>query len=111
MDYGKFLFELNKKRALAKKNQKQVQIKEIKMRPTTDEADYQVKMRKILEFIEEGDKVKVTIRFRGREIAHQELGMEVMRRIEKETVAVADVESRPRFEGKQMIMVLGPKKR
>jgi len=111
MDYGKFQFEQSKKKALAKKKQKQTQVKEIKMRPGTEQADYQVKMRKITQFLENGDKVKVTIRFRGREMAHQQLGMEVMKRVEADTSELADVEHRPKFEGRQMIMVLGPKRK
>ena len=111
MDYGKFIFEQNKKRAAAKKKQKQIQVKEIKLRPGTEEADYQVKLRKIVEFLEEGNKVKITLRFRGREMRHQKLGMEVMQRIEADTKELADVEHRPKLEGRQMVMVLGPKKK
>ena len=111
MDYGKFVFEQNKKRAAAKKKQKQIQVKEIKLRPGTEEADYQVKLRKVVEFLEQGNKVKITLRFRGREMRHQELGMDVMQRIEADTTELADVEHRPKLEGRQMVMVLGPKRK
>jgi translation initiation factor IF-3 len=111
MDYGKFRFDESKKAALARKNQKQVQVKEIKMRPATDEGDYQIKMRKLKEFLDEGDKVKVTLRFKGREMAHKELGMEVLKRVEKELEELAVVEQFPKLEGRQMVMMLGPKKK
>jgi len=111
MDYGKFIFEQNKKRAAAKKKQKQIQVKEIKLRPGTEEADYQVKLRKIVEFLEHGNKVKITLRFRGREMRHQALGLEVMQRIEADTQARADVEHRPKLEGRQIVMVLGPRRK
>lgn len=111
MDYGKFRFDESKKAAQARKNQKQVQVKEIKMRPATDEGDYQIKMRKLREFLDEGDKVKVTLRFKGREMAHKELGMEVLKRIEKDLEELAVVEQFPRLEGRQMVMMLGPKKK
>ena len=111
MDYGKFRFDESKKAALARKNQKQVQVKEIKMRPATDEGDYQIKLRKLKEFLEEGDKVKVTLRFKGREMAHKELGMEVLKRVEKDLVEDAVVEQFPRLEGRQMVMMMGPKKK
>ncbi len=111
MDYGKFVFEQNKKRAAAKKKQKQIQVKEIKLRPGTEEADYQVKLRKVVEFLEQGNKVKITLRFRGREMRHQELGMDVMQRIEADTTELADVEHHPKLEGRQMVMVLGPKRK
>jgi translation initiation factor IF-3 len=111
MDYGKFLFEVNKKRQVAKKKQKQVQIKEIKFRPGTDEGDYQVKLRNLIRFLEEGDKAKVTLRFRGREMTHQEIGLEVLARIEKDLTELGVVEQRPKMEGKQMVMVISPKKK
>lgn len=111
MDYGKFLFQKNKQKALAKKNQKQVQIKEIKLRPATEEADYQVKLRKLISFLEEGDKAKITIRFRGREMTHQELGLEVLARLEKDLEPYGNVEQRPKLEGRQFMMLLGPKKK
>lgn len=111
MNYGKFLFEQNKQRNAAKKKQKQVQTKEIKFRPGTDVGDYQVKLRKMIEFLEEGDKVKVTLRFRGREMSHQELGMEMMNRLKTDLEAYAVVEQHPKFEGRQMVMALGPQKK
>ncbi|MFW2133213.1 translation initiation factor IF-3 [Ectothiorhodospira haloalkaliphila] len=111
MDYGKFKFEQSKKTQAAKKNQKQVQIKEVKFRPGTDEGDYNVKIRNLTRFLEHGDKCKVTIRFRGREMAHQELGGKLLDRIEQDLEELATVEQRPKMEGRQMIMVLGPKKK
>ncbi len=111
MDYGKFRFEQKKKQNEAKKKQKQVQIKEIKFRPGTDEGDYQVKLRNLIRFLEEGDKAKVTMRFRGREHAHRELGLELLKRIETDLAAYSIVESQPQMEGRQMVMVLGPKKK
>ena len=110
MDYGKYLFEESKKRHAAKKKQKQIQVKELKFRPTTEEADYQVKLRKLMEFLEEGDKAKVTLRFRGREMMHQELGMKLLKRIEADLAECSVVEQFPKMEGRLMIMVLGPKK-
>ncbi len=109
MDYGKFKYQEQKKAAEARKRQKVVEIKEIKMRPSIDDHDYDTKMRAIRRFFEEGDKVKITLRFRGREMAHQELGMEVLQRVKADTEALAKVESEPRFEGKQMVMVLAPR--
>ena len=106
MDHGKFLFELNKKKNLQKKKQKQIQIKEIKFRPTTDVGDYQVKLRRIQEFLEDGDKVKVTVRFRGRELQHKQLGMELLLRVHHDLEALVVVEQQPKLEGKQMAMVL-----
>ncbi len=112
MDYGKFLFEKSKAAKEQKKKQKQVQIKEVKFRPGTDVGDYQVKLRNLMRFLEEGNKVKVTIRFRGREMAHQEIGIDVLNRLKEDTVDIAIVESFPtRIEGRQMIMVLAPKKK
>jgi translation initiation factor IF-3 len=111
MDYGKYRFEQNKKLAVQKKKQKQVQIKEIKMRPGTDVGDYQVKLRSALRFLEEGDKVKFTVRFRGREMSYQELGMDLLRRIEQDLGEAAMVEQRPKLEGKQIAMIVGPKKK
>jgi len=110
MDYGKFKFEENKKAQIAKKKQKQIQVKEVKFRPGTEEADYQVKMRNLNRFLDGGDKAKVTIRFRGRELAHRELGAELLDRIEEELAEIAVVEQRPKMEGRQMVMVLAPKK-
>ncbi len=109
MDFGKFKFEQQKKAAEARKKQKIVEIKEIKMRPAIDDHDYDVKMRAIRRFFEEGDKVKVTLRFRGREMAHQELGMAVLQRVKAEVETIAKVESEPRLEGRQMVMVLAPR--
>jgi len=111
MDYGKFRFEENKKRHEAKKKQKQIQIKEVKFRPNTDIGDYNVKLRNLTRFLEEGDKTKVTLRFRGREMAHQELGLELLQRIEKDLEELSTVEQMPRREGRLMVMVLAPKKR
>jgi len=109
LDFGKFKYQEQKRQAEARKNQKIVEIKEIKMRPGIDDHDYDVKMRAIRRFFEEGDKVKITLRFRGREMAHQHLGMEVLNRVRTETETIAKVESEPRFEGRQMVMVLAPK--
>lgn len=110
MDYGKFQFELNKRRAVQKKKQKSVQVKEIKFRPTTDEGDLQIKLRKIVEFIEHGDKVKLTLRFRGREMQHKELGLELLQRISMELNEKVTVEQQPKLEGRQMTMVVAPNK-
>ena len=109
MDFGKYIFEQNKQRALAKKKQKQVQVKEIKFRPGTDIGDYNVKKRNITRFLEDGDKVKITVRYRGREMAHQELGMDLLKRLEADLGDMIVVESRPKMEGRQMIMVIAPK--
>lgn len=111
MDYGKFVFEQKQKKREAKKKQHQVQIKEIKLRPGTEEADYQVKLRAIVRFLEEGDKAKITLRFRGREMAHQDLGMKQLERIEADLAEVAVVEQHPKLEGKMMSMLVGPKKK
>jgi len=111
MDFGKFKFELQKKANLAKKKSKQIEIKEVKFRPVTDEGDYQIKLRKMRGFLEEGDKVKVNIRFRGREMSHQELGREMAARIETDLGEDIVVESRPRLEGRQMVMMIAPKKK
>ena len=111
MDFGKFKFEAQKKANAAKKKQKQVEIKELKFRPVTDEGDYQIKMRNIRRFLEDGDKVKVNIRFRGREMSHQELGREMATRIETELGDDIVIESRPRLEGRQMVMMIAPKKK
>ncbi len=111
MNYGKFQFEQSKKLAQARKNQKQIQIKEIKFRPGTDEGDYQVKMKSLIKFLNEGDKTKITLRYRGREMAHKELGMDVLKRIEKDLEELAIVEQFPKMEGRQMVMVLAPKKK
>jgi translation initiation factor IF-3 len=111
MDYGKFKFEAQKKANAAKKKQKIVEIKELKFRPTTDDGDYNIKMRNLRRFLEEGDKVKVNIRFKGREMAHQELGMEMAKRIETDLADEVVIEQRPRLEGRQMIMMIAPKKK
>ncbi|WP_422615573.1 translation initiation factor IF-3 [Pelagibaculum spongiae] len=110
MDYGKFQFEAKKLKSEQRKKQKQVQLKEIKFRPGTDEGDYQVKLRNLIRFLDEGDKAKITIRFRGREMAHQNLGMQLLNRVEKDLEEYGTVEQRPKLEGRQMVMVLGSKK-
>lgn len=111
MDYGKHLFELKKVKAAQKKKQKQIQIKEIKFRPGTEEGDYQVKLRNLIRFLEEGDKAKISLRFRGREVVHPEIGMNLMTRIAEDLEPYGTVESEPKFEGRQVIMVLSPKKK
>ncbi len=111
MDYGKFKFEQSKKLQIAKKKQKQIQVKEIKFRPGTDEGDYQVKLRNLMRFLNDGDKTKITVRFRGREMAHRELGMDLLKRVEKDLEELAAVEQFPKMEGRQMVMVMGPKKK
>ena len=111
MDYGKYLFELSKKAHAAKRKQKQIQVKEIKLRPGTDEGDYQVKLRNLVRFLTEGDKAKVTLRFRGREMVHQELGVEVLKRVQSDLSEIAVVEQFPKLEGRQMVMVFAPKKK
>ena len=109
LDYGKFKYEAQKKKNEAKKKQKIIEVKEIKLRPNIDEHDYQVKMRNVQKFLDEGDKVKVTMRFRGREMAHQELGVNVLNRVRDDTEDVANIEAFPKLEGRQMIMVIAPK--
>jgi translation initiation factor IF-3 len=109
LDIGKFKYEAQKKANIARKTQKTQEIKEIKMRPNIDDHDYDTKMKKVFDFIGEGDKVKVTLRFRGREMAHQQLGMQLLQRVAEQTTEVAKVESYPRLEGRQMLMVLAPK--
>lgn len=108
MDYGKRLFDLKKARSLQRRNQKQIHVKEIKFRPGTEEGDYQVKLRKLREFLDDGDKAKVSLRFRGRELAHQELGLEMLKRVEADLEEHASVEVEPALEGRQMVMVLAP---
>jgi translation initiation factor IF-3 len=110
MDYGKFRFEESKKLQTARKKQKQIQVKEIKFRPGTDIGDYKIKLRKLTEFLEEGDRVKVTLRFRGREMAHQELGLELLQRVKADLEPHGTVEQEPKMEGRLMVMVLAPKK-
>ena len=111
MDYGKYKFQLSKRKAAAKKKQRQIQIKEIKIRPGTEAADYQVKLRSIIKFLENGDKAKVTVRFRGREMSHPELGLQLLERMVKELTDHSLVEQYPKFEGRQIVMVLSPKKK
>lgn len=110
MDFGRFLFDQNKKRHAAKRKQKQIQVKEIKFRPGTDEGDYQIKVRNLRRFLEAGDKVKVTLRFRGREMAHQELGADMLKRVEGDLDQLGSVEQFPKLEGRQMVMVIAPKR-
>lgn len=109
MDYGKHVFEIRKQQAAQRKKQKQTQVKEMKFRPGTDEGDYQIKLRNVTRFLEAGDKAKVTLRFRGREMAHQELGMEMLKRIEKDLEELGGVEQFPKMEGRQLTMVIAPK--
>jgi translation initiation factor IF-3 len=111
MDYGKFRFEEQKKQQAARKKQKQIQVKEIKFRPGTDIGDYNVKLRNLTKFLTEGDKVKVTLRFRGREMAHQDLGRDLLKRVESDLAELGSVEQFPKMEGRQMVMVLAPKKK
>lgn len=110
MDFGKFLFDQNKKKHAAKRKQKQIQIKEIKFRPSTEDGDYEVKLRNIIRFLNNGDKVKVTLRFRGREMAHQDLGLKMLKRIEFDLEEYGLVEQMPKLEGRQMVMVIASKK-
>ncbi|MEL6869459.1 MAG: translation initiation factor IF-3 [Pseudomonadota bacterium] len=110
MDYGKFVFEQSKKNQSAKRKQKQSQVKEIKFRPGTEEGDYQVKLKKLIAFLENGDKTKVTLRFRGREMAHQQLGAELLKRVRSDLEELGSVEQMPLMEGRQMVMVIAPKK-
>ena len=111
MDFGKFKYQEQKRQAEARAKQKIIQVKEVKFRPGTDEGDYQVKLRNLKRFLEEGDKAKVTLRFRGREMAHQELGMRVLERVRDDLLDMVVVEAMPRLEGRQMVMVLSPKKK
>jgi len=111
MDFGKFLFEQNKKAHSAKRKQKQQQVKEVKFRPGTEEADYQVKLRNLIRFLTEGDKAKVTLRFRGREMVHQDIGRKLLDRVQTDLAAAAIVEQFPMMEGRQMVMVFSPKKK
>jgi translation initiation factor IF-3 len=111
MDYGKFLFEANKKAHSAKRKQKQIQVKEVKFRPGTGEGDYQIKVRNLIRFLSEGDKAKVTLRFRGREMVHQDIGRRLLDRVQKDLAEHSVVEQNPLMEGKQMIMVFAPKKK
>ena len=111
MDYGKYRFEQAKKQQEARKKQKQIQVKEVKFRPGTDEGDYQVKLRNLIRFLSEGDKAKVTLRFRGREMAHQDLGTTLLKRVEDDLAPYGAVEQRPRMEGRQMVMTIAPVKK
>ena len=111
MDFGKFLFEANKKAHAAKRKQKQIQVKEIKFRPGTDENDYQIKLRNIIRFLTEGDKAKVTLRYRGRELAHQDVGRRLLDRLCQDLAAHAAIEQNPLMEGRQLVMMFGPKKK
>lgn len=111
MDYGKFVFEQNKKAQSARRKQKQIHVKEIKFRPGTEEGDYQIKLRNLIKFLTAGDKTKVTLRFRGREMAHQEVGADLLRRVREDLEDYGTVEQFPQLEGRQMIMILAPKKR
>ena len=111
MDYGKFRFEQSKKLQAAKKKQKLIHIKEVKFRPGTDEGDYQIKLRNLIRFLMDGDKAKITVRFRGRELSHRELGMDLLKRIEADLLEHATVEQFPKLEGKQLSMTLVPKKK
>lgn len=111
MDYGKYLFESNKKAHSAKRKQKQIQVKEVKFRPGTGESDYQIKVRNLIRFLQEGDKAKVTLRFRGREMVHQDIGRKLLDRVAQDLAQYAVVEQNPLMEGKQMVMVFAPKKK
>jgi translation initiation factor IF-3 len=111
IDYGKFLFEQNKKAHSAKKKQKQTQVKEVKFRPGTDEGDYQIKLRNLIRFLQEGDKAKVTLRFRGREMAHTDIGRQVLIRLQQDLAQYGLVEQQPLMEGRQMVMMIAPKKK
>src|SRR5437868_4909815 len=104
MDYGKFKFQLSKRNAVARKKQKRIQVKEVKLRPATEEADYQVKLRSIMKFLENGDKAKVTVRFRGREMSHPELGMQLLQKMQVELADSSTIEQYPKFEGRQIVM-------
>jgi translation initiation factor IF-3 len=111
MDYGKHLYEQKKQANEAKKKQHQIQVKEVKFRPNTEDGDYQVKLRNLTRFLEDGDKAKVTLRYRGREMAHQDLGMKLLKRVEEDLIELGTVEQRPKMEGRQLIMVIAPKKK
>jgi translation initiation factor IF-3 len=111
IDYGKYVFEQNKKAHIAKKKQKQIQVKEVKFRPGTDEGDYQIKLRNLIRFLTEGDKAKVTLRFRGREMAHTDIGRQLLMRLQSDLAVHAVVEQQPLMEGRQMVMMIAPKKK
>jgi len=111
MDYGKFVFEQNKKAQSARRKQKQIQVKEVKFRPGTEEGDYQVKLRNLIKFLTNGDKAKITLRFRGREMVHQEIGAALLKRVQQDLEEHGSVEQNPLMEGRQMVMVIGPRRR
>lgn len=111
LDFGKFLFEQNKKAHAAKRKQKQIQVKEVKFRPGTEEGDYQVKLRNLVRFLSDGDKAKVTLRYRGREMAHQELGFKLLQRVQQDLQDYGTVEQMPKLEGRQLVMVITPKRK
>ena len=111
LDFGKFLFEQNKKAHAAKRKQKQIQVKEVKFRPGTEEGAYQVKLRNLIRFLTEGDKAKVTLRYRGREMAHQELGFQLLQRVQQDLIEIGTVEQMPKLEGRQLVMVITPKRK
>jgi len=111
MDYGKYVFEIKKQKAAQRKKQKRTQVKEMKFRPGTEEGDYQVKLRNLTRFLENGDKAKVTLRYRGREMAHQEIGMELLKRVEADLAELGSVEQYPKMEGRQLTMVIAPKRK
>ena len=111
LDFGKFLFEQSKKAHAAKRKQKQIQVKEVKFRPGTEEGDYQVKLRNLTRFLTEGDKAKITLRYRGREMAHQELGFKLLQRVQQDLLELGAVEQMPKLEGRQLVMVIAPKRK
>ena len=111
LDFGKFLFEQNKKAHAAKRKQKQIQVKEVKFRPGTEEGDYQVKLRNLIRFLTDGDKAKITLRYRGREMAHQELGFKLLQRVQQDLIEIGAVEQMPKLEGRQLVMVISPKRK
>jgi translation initiation factor IF-3 len=111
MDYGKFKYQESKKKHEAKLKQKQIQVKEVKFRPGTDDGDYNVKLRNLIRFLTDGDKAKITLRFRGREMAHQDIGLTLLKRVEADLLEVGTVEQFPKLEGRQMVMMIGPKKK
>ncbi len=111
MDFGKYIFEMKKKSQSGKTKQKQVQVKEIKFRPGTEEADYQVKLKRLIKFLEQGDRTKITLRYRGREMAHQELGVQLLKRVEADLEEFGTVEQFPKLEGRQLVMLMTPKKK
>jgi len=111
MDFGKYLFEMKKKSQTGKSKQKQVQVKEIKFRPGTEEGDYQIKLKRLVKFLEQGDRTKITLRYRGREMAHQDLGVKLLKRVEQDLAEIGVVEQFPKLEGRQLVMLITPKKK